>query len=209
MHGAGELVTASVSGGEQLFLSRLLRVDAAAGVIVLACSDIKQANSALLAAHAVALACNHEGTHYEFVAARPRETQYRGVLAFELDFPPALVVLQRRAAPRIAVPPKVPLRCELRAGVLSFDAQVIDISLKGMGAVIYDPAIQLERGMRLEARIVHPSRAPVDADVEVRHVSRVQSSDGAEISRAGCRFVGAPQDIEDLIRVFVTELGAR
>ena len=201
-------MSASLGGGEQLFLSRLLRVDASAGVIVLACSDVKRANTALLQASAVTLACNHAGTHYEFTAARPREAGYRGVPALELDFPSALVALQRRVTRRIPVPPQVPLACELSAGALSFDAKVIDISLNGLGAVIYDPAVHLETGMRLAARILHPARAPVLVDLEVRHVSRVASSEGGHVSRAGCRFVGAPRDLEDLIRVFVSELGA-
>lgn len=207
IHAAGDVVSATLKGGELLFLSRLLQVDAAGALIVLACSEVKEANSALLAAPAVAFACNHEGAHYEFVAGDPREAQYRGVPALQLGFPAALLAVQRRSTPRIRVPPKVPLGCEIRAGALSFDAKVIDISLSGLGAIVFDLAIRLEAGMRLAARIEHPERPAVEVDLEVRHVSRVASSEGGYVSRAGCRFVGTPKDIEDLIRLFVTELG--
>jgi c-di-GMP-binding flagellar brake protein YcgR len=207
LHAAGDALSASLGDGEFLFLSRLLQVDPAAGFIVIACSDVKQANSALLAARSVTFGCNHEGTHYEFLAAEPRETQYRGVPAFQLAFPATMLALQRRLSARIPVPPKVPLQCEIRLGALSFDAKVIDISASGLGAVVYDPAIRLEVGMRLRTRIEHPRHAPVQAEMEVRHVSRVTSSAG-QVSRAGCLFLGAPADIEDLIQLFITELGA-
>jgi len=207
MRDDGDLVTASIESGEVLFLSRLLGVEPQQGTIVLACSDQKHANSALLAERLVTLRCNHRGAHYEFAAGAPHETQYAGALAIQLTFPVALLALQRRAQPRTAVPPRVPLRCEVRFGALSFDASVVDISLGGIGSLVYDAAIRIDPGTRIErARILHPQREPVVADLEVRYVARVQLPDGRPANRAGCRVFASAADIEALIRLFVTEL---
>jgi c-di-GMP-binding flagellar brake protein YcgR len=204
----GDAVAASLESGEALFLSRLLEVEPRQGTLVLACSDHKHANSALLAVRRVRLRCNHRGAHYEFSADEPRETEFQGQAALRLQLPDALVAFQRRAHARFAVPPRVPLRCEISLGALSFDADVVDVSLGGIGALVYDDRIRLDPGTRIErARIRHPLRAPVVADLEIRHVSRVLLPDGRAANRAGCRILAAAADLEDLIRLFVTQLG--
>ena len=205
---SGYAVSASVESGEVLFMSRLLQVDADGGHIVMACSEVKHANSALLAEKQVTFRCNHAGTHYEFPAAAPHETQHAGAPAIQFVFPSVLLSLQRRSETRIAVPPRVPLRCEVSLGPVSFDAHVVDISLKGLGALIYDLAIHLEPGIRLkQARITYPQCSPVVVDLVLRHITKVMQRDGSYVNRAGCLFEGAPNEIEDLVRLFVTELG--
>lgn len=202
-------VTASLEEGNVLFLSRLLQVDAQRETIVLACSELKSANAALLACRTVTFACNHDGVHCEFSAAAPREAAHDGRPAIALEFPAALLMQQRRGQRRFAVPPSVPLRCEVRLGPVSFDAKVVDISPEGLGAILYEPGIRLEPGTRLHrTRIKHPERAPILADLEVRHVTQVVLPDGVRANRAGCKFVGGARDLEDLIRLFVNDLGA-
>jgi len=201
----GDPVTASVGGGEVLFVSRLVRVEP--GAIVLACADEKRANSALLAETVVSFACNHNGVHYRFAAGEPREAEHDGLPAIRLVRPTALVALQRRLHARTAVPPAVELRCDIRLGPLTFQAQVVDISIGGLGSILYEAGVRLEPGMRIEqATIRHPERDILLVDLEVRHVSRVLLPNGRVGHRAGCRIIAAPADLEALIRLFVTEL---
>lgn len=204
----GDLVTASVGGRHEiLFLSRLLHVDRTQRLILLACSDHKPANAALLEERHATFRCNHGATHYEFTAGNAREAEHAGEPAIALDFPDALVALQRRANARQSVPPRVPLRCEIRLGVLSFEAHIVDISLEGIGALIFDAGVHLEAGTLLQAvRILHPQRAPVVVDLELRYLRPLLLRDGARAVRAGCRILGSRQDVEDLMRLFVTEL---
>lgn len=210
MRAAGDSVTASLQADEILFMSRFLRVDPEAGIIIIGWSDSKQANTALLARRSITFHCNHQGTRYDFVATDPTEVGHQGETAIQLSFPGALLALQRRARLRVLAQPRVPLRCEVRLGPVSFDAQVVDISLDGLGVIVYDPQIRLEPGARLEkVRIIHPNRAPVTVDLEIRHVTTiVVPRTGGFAHRAGCRFLGDPKDLEDMIRLFVTELGA-
>ena len=204
---AAETLSASLPPDDTLFLSRLLHVDPEAGSIVVAWSTTKEANLAILATRRVTFSCNHEGAQYEFLATEPNESDHGGQPGIQFAFPGALLVLHRRAHKRYAVPPQVPLSCEISLGPIAFDAKVVDISLKGIGAIVYDAGIQLEPGMLLRrTRIIQPRGRPVVVDLEVRHISRITLPEGRAAHRAGCRFIGTAGEIESLIRFFVTDL---
>jgi c-di-GMP-binding flagellar brake protein YcgR len=206
----GDLVTAVWHEGERLFLSRLLRVDPVASRFVVAYDATREANAALLVSSTVTFTCNHRGAHYNFVATAPCAIEHEGAAAIRFAFPLALFAHQRRTQPRIQAPARIPLRCEIPWGPLSIDAQVVDVSLDGIGTIVYGTDIQLPTGTKLEqAQIIHPDRAPVVIDLEVRYSIRVTGSDGTPAMRSGCRFLGASQDLHDLIRLFVTELDAQ
>jgi c-di-GMP-binding flagellar brake protein YcgR len=202
-----DVVMSNCKTAEALFISHLLHVDPREDYIVLACADFKQANSSLLDEKAPQFHCNHRGLYYGFAARDPKETSYGGVTAIRLRLPTALVAQQRRTQARIRVPPQFPVRCEVPLGVLSFDAAVTDISLEGVGILVYDSDIRLEPGMRLRgASIVHPKKRPIPVELEVRNVGRTRLEDGRPANRAGCSISAAGGDMEDLIRLFITEL---
>lgn len=206
----GDSVTAEVQQGERLFLSRLLQVATLEGTFVVACSASKEVNLALLTAASTTFSCNHRGAHYGFVAKALRETDCEGSAAIRFAFPVALFAHQGRTQPRVQMPPSVPLRCEIDWGPLSFDAQVVDVSLDGIGTIIYARDIHLPPGTRLDGvRIVHPERSPVIVDLEVRYSFNVVGRDGTPGMRSGCRFLGALEDLHDLVRLFVTDLDAK
>jgi len=202
---AGDAVTADA--GESMFLSRVLKVDAEEGFMVLACCDHKPANRALLLERAVAFRISHRSRHVEFLCRGLHEVMFQGAAAIQAAFPAAIVVRQRRDHARYKVPSAVSLLCEISIGALSFDCEVVDVSLAGIGAVLYEPDIQIEPGMRIHrARIRHPQRPPILVDLEVRHVTRVMRPEGRPALRAGCQIVGGAKDLGDLMRLFVTEL---
>src|SRR5262249_45114005 len=59
---------------------------------------------------------------------------------------PRLSGSDKRAHPRRIVPAAVSLRCEMRVGALSLEAAVVDVSLGGLGTLIYDSRVRLEPG---------------------------------------------------------------
>jgi flagellar brake protein len=204
---SGAIVTATPPAGKKVFISRLLDIDPDAGHIVLACSDAEEANSALLAAGTAVFGCHYQGVHYAFSAGDAQPTQHAGQPAVRLAFPSSLLAQQRRVRPRFAVPESVPLRCAVTFGDTAFEARVVDISVEGVGSILYDPRIRLQAGTRLEGvRIIHPQRTIV-VDLLVRHVKWQNLPDGSYVARAGCSILGSTQEIEDLIRMFITELG--
>jgi c-di-GMP-binding flagellar brake protein YcgR len=198
---------ATLKSGELLFMSKLLQVDPQKAQMVIACSEVKHANSALLAAGTAVFTCNHQGAHYGFSAGNASMTQHAGAPALRLALPTTLLAQQRRAQPRVRVPVGVPLRCLARLGPVSFEARVIDISTQGLGGILYDPAIRIEVGTRLEGtRIMHPQGEAIVVDLLVRNVAQQRNPDGSYVMRAGCSFIGTVPDVEKLIQLFVTEL---
>lgn len=206
---AAETLSANLPPDDSLFLSRLLDVDPEAGSIIIAWSTSKEANLAILAMRSVTFQCNHDGVHYEFLANDAHETDHGGQPGIQFAFPAAMLELHRRSHRRYTVPLGVPLNCEIRVGPIAFDAKVVDISLNGIGAIVYDAAIHLEIGMLLKrTRILRPRGRPLLVNLEVRHISRIILPDGGAAHRAGCRIIGGTREIENLISFFVTELGA-
>jgi len=201
-------LVAYMESAERLFMSRLRHVDPDCRFIVLDYSNDKAANAAVLAAPQVVLTGNNDGAHIEFAATDSAETVIDEVLAIRFAFPEVLLVQQRRAHRRIRVVPEVPLRCLADTrGITPFDARIIDLSRGGFGAMIYDSKIILDPGTMLKGcKIVHPRGTIADVDIEIRYTVNVTLPDGSPARRSGCRFIGAPSEIEDLIKVFILDL---
>lgn len=204
----GATVSASLPS-KLLFLSRLVSVDPVKQHMLLSYSDHKTANSALLAARSVVLRCNHRGAQFAFSGAGPRQAVHARQPAIQLGLPTQMLALQHRraAVQRVQVPAQADVECRLRLGVIAFGARLVDVSLDGMGFLLGDDAIPVCAGTRLEgARIRHPQREPLVVDIEVRHVIRVALADGKRATRIGCRILAAPNDLEELIRLFIIDL---
>jgi hypothetical protein len=106
------------------------------------------------------------------------------------------------------VPATVALICEMRIGALSLEAAVVDISLGGMGTLVYDSRIRLEPGMRVErARILHGASDPITVELEITNVTEVKDRAGRPANRAGCLIRGSRQTLEELVRMFISDLG--
>lgn len=203
----GDTVTANLPS-DLMFLSRLLYVEPVKGFMLLSYCDHKPANTAALAARSLTLRCNHRGAQFAFSGGTPHQTVHSGRPCIQCGLPTAMLALQqRRAHQRIQVPVQAPVDCDVRMGVLSFDAQVVDVSLDGIGTLVTDGTIPLCAGTLLErARIRHPQREPLYVDLEVRYVSRVTLPNGERASRIGCKIVSSPKDLEELIRLFIIDL---
>ena len=193
---------------ELLFLSQLVYVEPVRGFMLLSYSDHKPANSAALAAPTLTFRCNHRGAQFAFKGEAPRQAAYSGQPCIQCGLPSAVLGMQqRRAQGRVQVPAQAPVHCQLRMGLQTFPARVIDVSLDGIGMLLTDPTIPLCEGTKLEhARIQHPQSKPFLVDFEVRHVSRVVLPGGAHASRVGCRVISPRSSLEELIRLFVIDL---
>jgi hypothetical protein len=106
------------------------------------------------------------------------------------------------------LPATVSLQCEMRVGSLILHAAVVDISLGGLGTLVYDARVRLEPGMRIErARILHGGSDPVIVDLEVSNVAAIVDRDGRPANRAGCMIRGSRQTLEALVLMFISDLG--
>lgn len=106
------------------------------------------------------------------------------------------------------MPAKVALRCDMRIGALSLEAAVVDISLGGLGTLVYDSRVRLEPGMRVaRARILHGASDPVTVELEITNVTPVVDREGRTANRAGCMIRGSRETLEELVRMFIADLG--
>lgn len=191
-----------------LFLSRVVTVDPVKQFMILSYSDHKPANTELLAARTVTFKCSHRGAQFAFQCVGPRTVMHERQPAIQLGMPTTmLALLPRRGVPRVQVPAEAKVDCELRMGMLAFDARLVDVSLDGMGFLLADDGMPLCAGTRLQgARVRHPRGEPLVVDIEIRHVLRVTLPDGKRATRIGCRIVAADPDLQELIRLFIIDL---
>lgn len=201
-------LTAYFPATDHLFMSYLMHIDADAGFLVVEYGSDKVANVAVLTAPSVLFSSNNDGAGIEFIGSDPVETLIDLVPGIRFAFPDVLIVQQRRAHRRINTLPGVPLRCIADThGAISFEAEVIDISVGGFGAMIYGDDIRLNAGTVLRGcKIIHPGGAVVDLDIEICYSVAATLADGSPARRSGCRFIGVPAQLEALIRVFVLDL---
>jgi c-di-GMP-binding flagellar brake protein YcgR len=201
-----DTVTATLDSGRVFFTSRLLHVDEALRFIVLRWSEHRPANSVLLAAVSALFHCSHGDKHIEFVTGDPREMDYGGKRAIRTRFPTLMLALHRRIHPRQVVPTELPLRCKIPLDGKVHEATVTDISLGGVGMLVYETDERIDPGTLIEHAIVlHPQGRRIVVDLEVRHVARVLLPNGRPVFRTGCRLFSSPEEIEILMSLFARE----
>lgn len=205
----GAVLVAEVGDGDQLFLTRVLRVDPGEEFFIAAYSLEKEANIALLEKRSVRFQASEGSWRMQFIATRPSETEFEGAAAVRFALPKALIQSHHREHPRFGVPLDVSLRCIAdAAGVAPFEARIVDVSRGGLGSIVYDPAVKLPPGTVLRGcKIVLPSAEAIVADLEVRYSVSIMQSDGILALRSGVKFLGEPKGFGALLRRFVLEIG--
>jgi len=194
-------ITAHLQGGELLFTSQLRAVDPVGACIIIDPSTDEVANAALLARPRCTFFASIPGGHVEFAAADPQRIEHDGKPAIRLKFPDVLADRQRREYDRTAVWPQIPLVCVADdGGILSFKGGLVDISIGGLGFLMYDPNITLEPGTVLKGCRIDPyNEAPLVVDLEVRYSEMVNLADGTHAERSGCRVVERPESLKEFV----------
>ena len=123
---------------------------------------------------------------------------------------PAIVLAQEQRRPLTrpkSVPAEADVNCELRLGLLAFDAKLVDVGLDGAAFMLCDPAIPVCAGTRLErARIRHGGPEPLVVDIDVSDVNHAILPNGKRATRIGCRVAADREQIEKLIKLFIIDL---
>lgn len=200
-------VTANLPS-QVIFLSRLVSVDPVKERVMLAYSDYKAANSALLGSASVTFRCNHRWGQFAFACNRPRPSMHAGHPAIEMVAPPIVLALQHRRRPTRSQTPMEPaeLACQLRMGLISFDARLVDMSLDGRAFLLADPGMPVCAGTRLrDVRITPRGREALSADIDVNHVIPTMLPNGERATRIGCRILADDPAMEQLVRSFIVD----
>ena len=194
-------ITAHLQAGELRFTSKLLAVDAVRSCIVIETDADENANAALLSRPRCIFHGSLPGGLVEFAAADPQKIMHDGAPAIRLEFPDVVSSHQRREGERSDLSQQVPLECVAdEGGVLSFKGGLVDISVGGLGFLIYDPSITLEPGTVLKGCRIDPNNAsPLILDLEVRYSEMVSLADGTRAERSGCRVVEHRESLKDFV----------
>jgi hypothetical protein len=184
------------------FQAPLVHVDTKAGRILIARSPVEAANAAVLARPRCTFHCEMAGWHIEFVAAEPRAVVFRGHDLIQCRFPELLASNPRRAHNRVRLRPPLPLRVHAdAAGIMPFEALIVDVGLGGVGFLAYASTITLEPGTVLRGcRIALPGGAECVTDLEVRYSQAVTLPNGRRAMRSGCRFLAASPELAALTK---------
>lgn len=202
-----DAVTAKLSSN-MMFLSRVVSVEPAANEVMVAYSDHKPANSALLAAPAVTFTCNHRGAQFAFACKKPRQASHSGLPAIRLNTPPIVLAAQpRQGMVQTPLPREADVRCQLRMGLQAFGGRLVDIGLDGKAFILGDPAIPVCEGTRLKgARVRLDAGEILTTDLEIDKVVQATLPDGRRATRIGCRIVAEREQLEKIIRLFIIDL---
>lgn len=198
-------VSASVPG-QAMFLSRLLRVDPVRQHVILACSDYKDANAALLDLPSVNFRCHHRWGQFSFSCRKPRMRELAGQPAIKMNGPDMVLALQHnKKVVRAPVPKAAPdLRCQLPIGVVVLETRLVDMSLDGHAFLLGDAELPICAGTWVRgARITPQGDEPVHADIELKYVVPTMLPDGERGTRIGCRIVGEDPVMEKLVGRFI------
>ena len=200
-------VTANLPG-QVIFLSRLVRVDPVKQRVLLAYSDYKAANTALFTSASVTFRCHHRWGQFAFNCTRPRPASHDGQPVIDMASPSIVMGLQHRRRVMRSQAPLEPaeLYCQLRLGLISFDARLVDMSLDGRAFLLADPALPLCAGTRVEGVRIRPrGREALAVDIDVSHVIPTVLPNGERATRVGCRILAEDPVMEQLVRLFIVD----
>jgi hypothetical protein len=200
-------VTADLPG-QLIFLSRVVSTDPVKRRVLLAFSDYKAANTALLKSASATFKCNHRGSQFGFTGVKSRVGSFKGQPAIEIDWPDMVLATHGHKNPvRTQVPKEAPdLRCRLPMGALWLEARLVDMSLDGRAFLLGDPAMPICADTWLrEARITPKGAEPIVVDIEVKHVIPTILPDGDRATRIACRIVAPSEQLEQLTRTFILD----
>jgi hypothetical protein len=173
------------------FQAPLLLVDPKGGRILLNRCPVEAANAAVLSRPRCTFHCELAGWHVEFVAAEPRAVVFKRRNLIQCRFPELIASNPRRSRDRVRLQAPLPLRVHAdAAGIMPFEALILDLGLDGIGFLAYPSNITLEPGTVLRGcRIALPRGAQCVADLEVRYSQAITLPNGKRAMRSGCLFL--------------------
>jgi c-di-GMP-binding flagellar brake protein YcgR len=194
-------------GDEQLFVSRILRIDESADSLVMEYGEDKSRNNLLFDQPFLIFKANYQAAHLVFKLTCPANILFNEKPALQFSLPQSLIFSQHRQNQRKPIPPHFPLNCIARNKGTLLLVSIVDISLNGMGGIISDMDSKLTVGTILSGcRVIYPNGNPIKVDLVVRNIQTITDSNGKLCKRAGVSFLQRPDEIQALINHFIYDL---
>lgn len=180
---------------------RLLHADCEGGLLFFAQESSGAADCAVAGDAYMTLSCGCVSGRAEFVIAGMEQVEFPDGHAIRTAFPDVLLLHQDRVFARVPVPAATDAWLEWEFGTshVTFRARLLDVGLGGAGALLLEPGVCLDPGVRLKARVVRKGLRPVAVDLEVCLSTPVLLDDGRRAVRAGLRFLETPRGLESML----------
>jgi c-di-GMP-binding flagellar brake protein YcgR len=209
MRNAG-LITASVDGGGDFFLTSIVRVDNEAGYLMLECERHGEYVERVLGKQHLLCSTTLDKIKIQFVCEGIELAVCDGRDAFKARLPQELLRLQRREYFRMATPIAKPVKCTLslpdsdvRASV---ELSLIDISCGGLAALTPQEIFVPELGACYDCVLHLPGTAALRTQVQARNAYMMKLPSGKITQRSGFAFVNLRESMLSTIQRYIMGL---
>ena len=152
----------------------------------------------------VMVGCLFGDSKIEFQAGACAKVDLDGTPVVGVPIPEFLWRFQRRRDPRQQVSG---LKITLNMGFLEAEAEVVDLSVGGIGLLNCDRELKLAQGETLHnCAIKVPGVGRVPVNLVVQHRRDIYVADGVPATRVGCQFVGLADSARQLIAHYLQAL---
>lgn len=207
----GSLLSVHPDGGEEFFLSSVVRVDAERGWLSIEAAAAAASNQLARLASSSTLVgiCERIKVQFDVGAWTPAHDGSQDCL--QARMPTSLLRLQRREYYRVDVPQTTPLRCHIPAQPPltreTLQARIVDISgggiamVEGLGAQVFPVGTRLQ-GCSIEL----PGAMDVRVDLLVRASQAVPGRQDQVRWVSGCEFVDLPEPVRAQMQRLISRL---
>ncbi len=155
-------------------------------------------------ADAIMLGCVVEDSKIEFQGSHCAIVDLEGAPVVGMAIPEFMWRFQRRRDARHKVSG---LTIELNMGFLQADAEIVDLSVSGIGILNCHSDLKLDDGEVLPGcSIALPGMGQIPVDLVVKYQTEAQLEDGRPVVRAGCQFSGLSDRARQMIAHYLEAL---
>lgn len=207
------LFTAYMNDGEQFFLTAIVAVDEAAGLIFLDPGHAEETNIEATRAARITLVGNLDSVKMQIRLSALHTANHQGQDVLVATIPETILRLQRREFFRLEPPISKPIHCKLATHDASglektFELQLSDIS--GGGLCLISPTTLAElfprNAMFQQCRLEIPGEGVIQVSFSVRKTVEMSDRNGEHSLRIGCEFVNLPGTRLAFIERYITRI---
>lgn len=200
------LVSAYYGGDDAFALTTVLEADADRNELIL--DEVHRDHAPrLLASRRIRLVGTQDRVEIQCILEGVETVQFRGRPALRSALPQTLLRFQRREYYRVPTPAAEPVICLIPTPRGAVKATVLDVSGGGVGLLVPQGSLTLERGTVLsDCRLTLPRIGTLEADLWVAHVEDMAQPTGIPGLRCGCAFADLDRRSCRLVQCYVVQL---
>lgn len=202
-------VLISAHAGGDVLSTSLLKVDEAQDLLVLDGAQDPQQMRRMLAQREIICSAQPERIKVQFRLHNAQAGEFQGGPAIVAPLPDELLRLQRREYFRLHAPAAHQLNCQIpvidpNGKLVTRESRVLDISGGGLAVLVPPEGVELQPGMEFEnCQLNLPDTGVLRFKLVVRNLFQATNRNGIKMLRAGCEFVGLPNNAATAIQRYI------